>query len=157
MKEYLQTQKEPIEGVEVFVNADDINSWKVAIRGLPAPYEGGIWLLTISFSPGYPLAKPKFNFVTPIYHCNINCNGYICMDWLLYWSPANTIHGALQRIRSLILSPNPMDPIDAFKSSRYNDYLKNGDLTYFRDATKHTLDYAGQMTYESFKAKYKLE
>jgi len=158
MKEYLQTQKEPIGGVEVFVNADDINSWKVAIRGLPAPYEGGIWLLTISFTSRYPFSAPKFKFVTPIYHCNISPDGYICLDSLKEsWSPASTIHSALQSIRSLLLSPNADNPLDAYKASLYSDYLNNGNLAYFRNATEHTLKHAGQMTYESFKAMYKLE
>ena len=64
MKEYIELEKSPGDGFQVFVNADDVFSWKVMLKDLPAPYAGGIWLLTmdliISFYFLFDLYFPFF-------------------------------------------------------------------------------------------------
>jgi ubiquitin-conjugating enzyme E2 D/E len=57
-----------------------------------SPYSGGVFFLNINFPTDYPFKPPKVNFVTRIYHPNINQNGAICLDILKdQWSPALTI------------------------------------------------------------------
>ena len=47
-----------------------------------SPYSGGVFFLNINFPTDYPFKPPKVNFITRIYHPNINSNGSICLDIL---------------------------------------------------------------------------
>ena len=85
-----------------------------------SPYQGGLFSLNIHFPTDYPFKPPKINFVTRIYHPNINQNGAICLDILKdQWSPALTIskgknklkYIVLLSISSLLTDPNPDDPL----------------------------------------------
>jgi ubiquitin-conjugating enzyme E2 D/E len=92
---------------------DDLFKWQATIMGPEgSPYEGGIFFLTIDFPSDYPFKSPRIMFTTPIYHCNINSNGSICLDILKdQWSPALTISKVLLSICSLMDDPNPNDPL----------------------------------------------
>ena len=77
-----------------------------------SPYEGGIFFLNIHFPTDYPFKPPKINFITRIYHPNINSNGMINLDILNdQWSPALTISKVLLSIFSLLTNPNLDDPL----------------------------------------------
>jgi len=77
-----------------------------------SPYQGGVFFLNIHFPSDYPFKPPKIQFITRIYHCNINSNGSICLDILKdQWSPALTISKVLLSISSLLCDANPKDPL----------------------------------------------
>ena len=44
-----------------------------------SPFEGGVFALDVVIPDDYPFSAPKINFRTPIYHCNVNANGAICI------------------------------------------------------------------------------
>eukprot|EP01026_Neomeris_dumetosa_P049729 TRINITY_DN4352_c0_g2_i1.p2 TRINITY_DN4352_c0_g2~~TRINITY_DN4352_c0_g2_i1.p2 ORF type:complete len:150 (+),score=4.59 TRINITY_DN4352_c0_g2_i1:86-535(+) len=92
---------------------DDIFKWSATIMGPPeSPYAGGVFMVQIQFPPDYPFKPPKVNFMTKVYHPNINSNGSICLDILKeQWSPALTISKVLLSICSLLTDPNPDDPL----------------------------------------------
>ena len=61
----------------------DAFHWQATIMGPDdSPYAGGIFFLNIHFPMDYPFKPPKFQFITKIYHPNINSNGSICLDIL---------------------------------------------------------------------------
>ena len=157
LKEYTELSKSPVEGWSVFISAENTSSWKAVLSGLPAPYVGGTWLLTVDFPRNYPFQPPKIKFVTPIYHCNISVDGAICLDMLIStWSPALSISTAFTAIKQLLIEPDALNPLDAFKGALYRDYIMQGVPTYLEEASAATLSKAGE-SFASLAAKYNLE
>jgi ubiquitin-protein ligase/uncharacterized protein YegL len=119
----------------VDMNADDISQWKVWFRDLPDPYVGGTWLLTVNFPETYPFVPPKMRFATPLYHCNVNSSGALCIDVLKEnWNPGLTVAAVLKTIYAVLLNPDVDNPLDAFKAQ----LLKDNKPEYLRLARLHT-------------------
>ena len=62
----------------------------------------------------YPFEPPKAQFVTPIYHPNIDSAGRICLDTLNLppkgaWKPSLNISKVLLSLQLLMSEPNPED------------------------------------------------
>ena len=119
----LETQ--PIANCSAGPLDKDIKLWQATIFGPEdTPYAGGVFKVGIKFGDEYPFKPPIINFITPIYHCNINKRGNICLDILSKnWSPVLTIGKVLLSICSLLAEPNPDDPLvpyiaDLYKSNK---------------------------------------
>jgi ubiquitin-protein ligase len=107
---------------QVFIDENDVFFWKIVLSGpASSPYNAGWFLLTCKFPTNYPFSPPKIRFATPIYHCNINNDGALCLDILKdQWSPAMTIGKVMYSILSLLQDPNPNDALDSNKGAMYN-------------------------------------
>ena len=135
LKEYADFCKSPPSGWQAFINADDVFQWKLTFAPPNEPYNGGTFLVSVSFPSTYPFDAPRVRFVTPIYHCNINSDGHICLDVLKdSWSPALTMSKIAHCIASLLRDPNGMDPLDAFKGQ----LLRDDPAAFMREARLHT-------------------
>ncbi len=113
-RELNELQKDPPSNCSAGpANENDIFDWKATIIGPEgSPYAGGLFHLVIQFPPDYPFKPPKVQFVTKIFHPNINSNGGICLDILKdQWSPALSIGKVLLSISSLLTDANPNDPL----------------------------------------------
>uniref|UniRef100_A0A7S4MI10 UBC core domain-containing protein n=1 Tax=Prymnesium polylepis TaxID=72548 RepID=A0A7S4MI10_9EUKA len=121
-------------------NPTDLFAWEATIVGpSETPYEGGIFKLKIDFPADYPFKPPKLQFITKIYHCNVNSNGSICLDILQsQWSPALTIGKVLLSICSLLTDPNPDDPLVPEIAKLYKENRKKHD----ENALDYTKKYA---------------
>ena len=139
-KELRDLELEPPSNCSAGPVEDDIFHWRGNIFGPEgSPYFGGIFVLDICFPRDYPFKPPKIRFDTPIYHPNINKNGSICLDILSgQWSPALTISKVLLSISSLMVAPNPDDPLSPEPA---NIYKTNRD-EYNRVAMQWTQHYA---------------
>ena len=133
-------EENPVSNCSAGPLEDDITHWNATIFGPEnTPYENGIFRLDINFVAEHPFKPPKIVFRTPIYHCNINKNGAICLDILKdQWSPALTISKVLLSICSLLTDPNPDDPLMVDIAELYKSNIEEYKLK----ARAYTLRYA---------------
>ena len=118
--------KNPPSNCSAGIIDDDLFHWNATIIGPnETPYEGGIFKLDIYFPSNYPFKPPKCNFITKIYHPNINSAGSICIDILRNnWSPALSVSKILLSISSLLNEPNTDDPLEPIIAKQYVNELE---------------------------------
>ncbi|KAF9971026.1 Ubiquitin-conjugating enzyme E2 T [Actinomortierella ambigua] len=100
---------------------------------------------TNTYYLAYPIDPPKCEFLTRVYHPNIDDQGRICLSVLKTkplgdWTPAQNVSTILDSIVLLLGSPSPDDPLEIdianeYKASRELFILKAKDFTK-RYATK---------------------
>nr|QFG74341.1 MAG: ubiquitin-conjugating enzyme [Megaviridae environmental sample] len=139
-QELKELSKNPVDNCSAGPIDDDITLWYGTIIGpTETPYEGGVFNLNIEFTREYPFVAPKIYFTTPIYHCNINRRGGICLDILnKNWSPALTISKVLMSICSLLAEPNPDDPL----VPEIAELLRSNKVLHDANARDYTLQHA---------------
>lgn len=138
-KELEEIQRDPPAGCSAGPVGDDLYEWEGVICGpSDSPYSGGMFRLKIRFPTDYPFRHPHVQFLTKVYHPNVNKAGGICLDILkTQWSPALTISKVLLSISSLLTDPNPNDPLDTeiatlFKTDRatYEENVRHWTAMY---------------------------
>jgi len=141
-KEYEELCKNPPENCSAGPVNDNFYEWSGQIIGPSnTPYSGGIFKLQINYPSNYPFKPPKINFITKVYHPNIDGSGSICLDILKEkWSPALTIGKVLLSICSLMDEPNPDDPLVVDIAIEYKNNIEN----YNNTAKSWTAIYASQ-------------
>jgi ubiquitin-conjugating enzyme E2 D/E len=128
--ELADLQANPVSNCSAGPTGSDLTHWQATIFGPEdTPYFGGIFYLDLKFTNEY----------TPIYHCNINRQGGICLDILKdNWSPALNTSKLLLSICSLLAEPNPNDPL----VPEIADLLRKSKDVHDANAREFTLRYA---------------
>ncbi|CUG88457.1 ubiquitin-conjugating enzyme E2, putative [Bodo saltans] len=109
-RELKDLEKDPPDNINGGpISENDLFNGKATIIGpVDSPYAGGLFFLNIRFPYNYPFNPPKLQFMTKVYHPNINIDGVICLDILKdQWSPALNISQVLLCVCSLLTDPNP--------------------------------------------------
>lgn len=89
--------------------------------------KGGLWSLSITIPPNYPLSPPSIHFRTRISHPNVSfTTGEICLTLLTaeHWSPVYTLSSTLSAIQQLLTDPRPDSPLNVDVAA----LLRDGDL-----------------------------
>lgn len=113
-----------------------LNHLLAGIEGPPdSPYEGGVFWLEIRLSRDFPFQPPTVQFLTRIYHPNIDSRGKIGLDILeqIRWNPAISFVILLISIYILILPessitpphPHPQ-PLPCWPYRRYRPCVRHG-------------------------------
>ena len=123
----------------VLVN-DDVFIWECALIG-PAqtPYEGGTFVLGISFPAQYPFKAPKLQFKTKVYHPSVNLEtGEICADVVGNWGPTLNAKHCLEVVYSMLQSPEADHPLEETIAQQLRDKPKE----FVKMAKKYTKEHA---------------
>jgi len=105
-KRVVENNKDLLEfGIEIKIENDDYTKWEIIIKAPDdSDYKGGIYKLLVEFPLEYPLNNPKIIFKTKIYHCNVDNNGILKVNWLLKGMKIDYI---LPRILTLFYLQDP--------------------------------------------------
>jgi len=122
---FKKIQSEPVEGIFVELNEENLHEWKVFIEGpKDTHYEGGIFQLAMKFPNDYPMSPPVVSFISSFWHPNVYPDGKVCISILHppghdemsgelpgeRWLPTQTVTTILLSIISLLSAPNTSSP-----------------------------------------------
>lgn len=76
----LQRELEGTGACRVELMDADLFNWEVELKGPDcSPYQGGIFRFFLHFPVDYPKRMPRIRCATPIFHCNIDACGNVCL------------------------------------------------------------------------------
>jgi ubiquitin-conjugating enzyme E2 S len=134
MGEIKELQKQPIDGVRVIMNDENITDIQCDITGPQGtPYESGVFRMKLALGADFPTAPPKAFFVTRIFHPNVSTEGEICVNTLKKdWSPNLGIKHIITVIRCLLIDPNPESALNEEAGrlllEEYEDFAQQAKL-----------------------------
>ena len=143
-KELERLKKDPPHGVTCWSKEGRLNHLEANLLGAGGtPYEGGVFKVEIKIPNNYPFEPPHVQFLTKIYHPNIDTAGRICLDVLKSpptgsWKPTHNLSLVLTSIQLLLAEPNPDDGLMADISREY----KHERPTFVTKAKEWTCRYA---------------
>jgi len=107
--EFKQLQKEPIAGVDVMIDEQNVSQLVATVEGPQGtPFADGVFKVKICLTKDFPAHPPKGFFLTKIFHPNVGPNGEICVNTLKQdWNAKMGIRNVLLTIRCLLIHPNP--------------------------------------------------
>jgi ubiquitin-protein ligase len=111
------------EDVRIYPFAEDINLWRVFLRGPSGtPYERKWWYLTVTFPPGYPGEPPVFRFISVPFHVNVSEEGRICLNLIERgYVQSAMVFEMIQSVKQLFLVPDEETPVQLSKLALFRE------------------------------------
>jgi ubiquitin-protein ligase len=111
------------EEIQIYPYADDINQWRVFLRGpFGTPYETKWWYLTVTFPPGYPGEPPVFRFISVPFHINVSGEGRICLNLIERgYVQSALVFEMIQSIKQLLLVPDEYSPVQLSRLALFRE------------------------------------
>ncbi|CAE8610704.1 unnamed protein product [Polarella glacialis] len=126
----------------------DLFEWEVSLAGPDGtPYRGGTFHFLLRFPADYPIRNPSIQCMTPMYHCNIDRNGSVCMglpepgsggvaeDRASTWT---TAYDLIKAVYSLLVLPVPEGALVVEAAHLFHTDRRS----YNRKAEEWTMKYA---------------
>lgn len=133
-RELCDLTQNPLEGIRVVFNEDDITNVQADIDGPSGtPYFGGSFRVRLILGKNFPTSPPKGFFVTKIFHPNVGRNGEICVNTLKKdWNQDLGLKHILLTIKCLLIVPNPESALNEEAGKmlleQYEDYCKRAKM-----------------------------
>ncbi|TFK27280.1 hypothetical protein FA15DRAFT_666578 [Coprinopsis marcescibilis] len=114
MREINEMRKNPLEGIRLELNEDDMLDVTGIIEGPEGtPYAGGYFRVRFVFTEEFPTTPPKCWFSTKLFHPNVGPTGEICVNTLKKdWKSSYGIGHILVTVKCLLIYPNPESALD---------------------------------------------
>ncbi len=140
-----QLKETPIDGLEYYVDEDNIFKIKALIVGPQStPYENGFYFFDIKIPNDYPLNPPELKFCTldpsVRFNPNLYTNGKVCLSIINTWegpswTPCNTIGSILISLLSFV----------------FNNYPLRNEPGHENDSVESINEYNAMINHESFR------
>ncbi|CAD8078332.1 unnamed protein product [Paramecium sonneborni] len=142
-KEFLDlTQNSPLHGVKISSEANNRLVWTAIVSGPEGTaYQGGNFMLKITFPENYPFKAPQFIFTTKIFHPNITEKGEFCEDMIEtkeQWQPTKTVKQVLEKILNIMGQVNT----DQALNQKAMELYKNDKTKFEQTVRSETKQYA---------------
>ncbi|KAG8330374.1 ubiquitin-conjugating enzyme E2 L3-like [Homalodisca vitripennis] len=117
----------------VQVEESDLFVWNGVLYPLNPPYSRGAFKIKLIFPREYPFKPPTLEFLTKIYHPNIDENGAVCLSIVNpeLWKPATKVTNIIEALIRLIDEPEPEHPLRPDIAELYvkdkKRFLKNAE------------------------------
>lgn len=151
-KEYEYISKSNIPNIGCTVGLqekDNYYKWKGTIVGAKdSNYQKGLFFIEIIFSEDYPYTPPEINFLTPIYHPNINPKkshgplGKVSPGFINWGHSSNSVCEMLTKLFGIFYWPNPDSPYSSHMGLEFkqNINLYNLKAQYFTNKYANSLN-----------------
>ncbi|KAL7418411.1 SUMO conjugating enzyme Hus5 [Cryptotrichosporon argae] len=112
----------------------DMMLWEVGVPGKEGTdWEGGMYVVKMTFPPEYPTKPPKCKFDPPLFHPNVYPSGTICLSILdeeKGWKPSISLKQIVLGIQDLLDNANAGDPaqIDAYQLFKNDQTAYNAKI-----------------------------
>ena len=122
--EYKRVEESGITDFGIKINIKDKKDYTKWELTLIAPddsdYKDGKYIVDVEFLLDYPLVNPKFTFKTNIYHCNVEDNGELNVNWLMKGMKIDYI---LPRLLTLFYIQDPSVDENSEKCKLYKENI----------------------------------
>jgi len=137
MKELKELQESNLTSFRnIVMNESNTLLWHGLLIPEKVPYNKGAFKIEITFPIEYPFKPPKINFLTSIYHPNIDEKGQVCLPIIApeNWKPATRTLQVIESLAGMVNDPEPDHPLRADLAKEFQTERKK----FLKNAEEHT-------------------